>query len=85
MASTFCDLCTFCDQVMGDGVGCSFGEYPDVPGPRLPWMDEHACHDCAVRAGQLHHPGCCVERCPQCRGQAIACPCVPDDDRDGGQ
>ena len=41
-------------------------------GARLrPW-----CRDCAVELGQLHVPGCCVERCPRCKTrQAFGCPC----------
>ncbi len=33
------------------------------------------CHDCGVVIGQLHVPGCDMEQCPQCHGQAIACHC----------
>lgn len=38
--------------------------------------DQRACHDCAVIEGELHVPGCDVEQCPACRGQAISCACA---------
>jgi hypothetical protein len=37
----------------------------------------HKCHDCCVLEGELHTPGCDVEKCPQCGGQYISCDC-PD-------
>lgn len=40
-----------------------------------PWDSSIPCHDCAVIKGQLHVPGCDVERCPVCKGQAITCLC----------
>lgn len=42
--------------------------------------DRQPCHDCAVIKGQLHVPGCDVERCPVCGGQAIGCDCDHDGD-----
>lgn len=37
--------------------------------------NEHPCHDCAVVKGELHVPGCDVERCPKCGGQFGGCEC----------
>ena len=47
--------------------------------------DYQPCHDCKVQKGELHIPGCDVERCPLCSGQAISCGCLwpgetPDED-----
>lgn len=36
---------------------------------------EH-CADCHAALGELHAPGCDVERCPRCGCQAIGCDCL---------
>lgn len=41
------------------------------------------CHDCNVKRGRYHHPGCDVEECPGCHGQLISCGCLDDGDEDG--
>ena len=42
--------------------------------------DRRPCHDCAVVKGQFHVPGCDVERCLACGGQALYCDCPYDED-----
>ena len=39
-------------------------------------MTSPDCHNCACKLGDLHDPGCAVEQCPRCGGQAISCHCI---------
>lgn len=71
-------------------------EYPDGSSfPSIPygeeerygkgWMDDdsqHRCHDCNVKVGGHHHPGCDVEECPKCRRQLISCGCLNEDEEE---
>jgi len=45
------------------------------------YFDEgERCHDCGIVNAfpNYHHPGCDMERCPVCGGQAIGCECNYD-------
>jgi hypothetical protein len=42
----------------------------------------YPCRDCAVIEGEFHVPGCAVERCPKCAGQAMCCDCAYDKEYD---
>lgn len=89
-------ICKHCDQSMGTGNGCTRTTYNDFPDGiernRIPYMLEEpahpglrwsdVCHDCGVTEGQLHHPGCDVERCPRCGYQAIGCGCTNKEEED---
>jgi len=56
--------------------------YPRIPFGDMrdgyPVADDEHCRDCAAMKGELHVPGCDVERCPACGGQAISCGCLDD-------
>lgn len=40
------------------------------------------CHDCLAVAGEFHVPGCDVEQCPSCGGQAMSCGCRYEGDQE---
>ena len=39
-------------------------------------LHRETCGDCGAMEGQLHLPGCDMERCPFCGGQLISCKCA---------
>lgn len=41
---------------------------------------DHRCPDCDVDVEEFHLPGCDVEVCPKCTGQAISCGCTGKDE-----
>lgn len=80
-------VCQWCQQDMHDRVGCTLEVYRDfndgivrrrIPygGEPPPYAEDQVCHDCLVPQGRLHHPGCDMEACPRCEGQAMTCGCA---------
>jgi hypothetical protein len=75
--------CDWCKQEMNKVDSCTGNKTVDYPdGTKLPSSTRHfdepggRCHDCNVKHGEAHHPGCDVERCPKCKGQLISCGCL---------
>jgi hypothetical protein len=88
-------VCQVCNGEMTDEISCRYE--PIIIDDRAyepirwgnerkskKWTTPDTCRDCGTPIGGIHHPGCCVERCPACFGQALGCPCFadPEDDED---
>ena len=75
--------CSYCGKEMSPGTSCTLTHYDDFSDKteraRVPWGGQITCGDCNTPPQGLHHPGCDMERCPECRGQAISCSCTDDD------
>ena len=80
-------ICSHCGGEMTDGISCLTDPVVIDGKPYAPirWGQElrprhryepEDCRDCGTPLGGVHHPGCCMERCPACHGQAIGCGCV---------
>lgn len=63
-----------CAEVRVETGGGSLAPVPYGAEPRE--FSGARCGDCGVRRGGFHHPGCDIESCPVCGGQAIWCACV---------
>ena len=86
-------VCFICQQDMNDVVSCTpepmllvagvfepvrYGQERDAE----PLNGLRPCGDCNCPPGGVHHHGCDMEECPNCRGQAFACGCQEGDDPD---
>lgn len=62
----------FKDAFQGCGHNCSCDKH-EITSMRQ--REPAQCHDCGCYEGELHAPGCDMERCPFCGGQLISCDC----------
>ena len=83
--------CKYCKEGMSEADTCSWNEVVEYPdGTKMPSLTYHRnepsgrCHDCGIKHGGKHHPGCDIEKCPRCEGQLIGCGCFDDPDPDEG-
>ena len=82
-------ICDWCEQEMRrpTTVTCTANTTVDFPDgttmPSVRYEDlDWPCHDCNIKPGGKHHPGCDMERCPRCRGQLISCGCLDTDEEE---
>lgn len=77
-------ICLWCEQEMSTGTeDChnNIVRFPDYEVMQaIPYDGDDRCHDCYVKSGGRHHPGCDMERCPRCNGQLISCGCLDKED-----
>lgn len=80
--------CCWCEQEMIGGTDDCTGNVVRFPDGELLEAVRHSgeepCHDCSVRPGGRHHPGCDSERCPRCKGQLISCGCLDEKEEEDG-
>ena len=77
-------VCSWCEKEMIGSDSCvkeqieiSGQKYDQIPyGEETGEWSSERCHDCDVKRGGYHHPGCDVEECPNCHGQLISCGCL---------
>ena len=79
-------VCNYCKLEMLTADGCVVDAviiggvaYDPVPyGNDGGWRrrPKGRCHDCGALPGRVHHHGCDIEICPNCRRQSIMCACL---------
>ena len=83
-------VCNYCGLEMKDAESCTIAliEMGNAIHKRdTSYFDSFnkRCHDCGIvnKAGNIHHHGCDMERCPICQGQLISCDCDNQKESEG--
>jgi hypothetical protein len=70
-------ICELCEQARERVYSCMKrmdGQIPFDEETHL-FVASRGCLDCGVGTGGFHHPGCSIERCPNCQGKLMDCIC----------
>lgn len=75
-------VCNWCWEEMeaAETISCGGNDTVKYEGGKklaaIIYLGEGRCRDCNIAPGGYHHPGCDMEKCPDCGGQLKSCGCI---------